>query len=73
MKYSIKTVYRGNLICNPVLDCDKTIKSSALNRDFTLHRFGKTEGSDNVFSNAKSGSLIKIKTSGLKIQSLCFL
>ena len=34
-----------------------------------LALFGKTKGSDNVFSNAKGRSLMqRLKTSGLKIQ-----
>ena len=34
------------------------IKSSAYNREFSFAPFGKTKGSDNVFSNAKGRSLI---------------
>ena len=44
--------------CSPVLDRDKMIKSSAYNREFSFTPFGKTKGSENVFSNAKGRSLI---------------
>ena len=44
--------------CSPVLDRDKMIKSSAYNREFSFAPFGKTKGSDNVFSKAKGRSLI---------------
>ena len=44
--------------CSPVLDRDKMIKSFAYNREFSFAPFGKTKGSDNVFSNAKGRSLI---------------
>ena len=43
--------------CSPVLDRDKMIKSSAYDREFSFSPFGKTKGSDNVFSNAKGRSL----------------
>ena len=54
MKYRMKIVYRRNF----VLDRDKMIKSSAYNREFSFAPFGKTKGSDNIFSNAKGRSLI---------------
>ena len=55
MKYRMKIVYRANF------DRDKMIKSSAYNREFSFAPFGKTKGSDNVFSNAKGRSSISIK------------
>ena len=57
MKCSMKIVYRGSF-CSSVLDRDKLIESSAYNREFSFAPFGKTKGSDNVFSNAKGRSLI---------------
>ena len=44
--------------CNPVLDRDKMIKSSAYNRQFNFVPFGKTKESDHVFSNAKGRQLM---------------
>ena len=44
--------------CSTVLDRDKMIKSSAYNKEFSFAPFGKTKGSDNVFSNSKGRSLI---------------
>ena len=41
---------------SPVLDRVKMIKSSAYNREFSFAPFGKTKGSDNVFSNAKKST-----------------
>ena len=42
--------------CIPVLDLDRMIKSSAYNSEFTFVPFGRTNGSDSVFSN-KYGKL----------------
>ena len=42
--------------CNPVLDLDRMIKSSAYNSEFIFVPFGRTNGSDSVFSN-KYGKL----------------
>ena len=44
--------------CNPVLDRDRIIKSSAFQREFNFAPFGSTNGSDNVFSNAGGKSLM---------------
>ena len=44
--------------CNPVLDRDRIIKSSAFQREFNFAPFGSTKGSDNVFSNARGKSLM---------------
>ena len=37
--------------CNPILDLDRIIKSSAYNNEFNLVPSGRTNGSDSVFSN----------------------
>ena len=42
--------------CNPVLDLDRMIESSAYNSEFIFVPFGRTNGSDSVFSN-KYGKL----------------
>ena len=42
--------------CNPVLDLDRMIKSSAYNSEVSFVPFGRTNGSDSVFSN-KNGKL----------------
>jgi len=54
--------------CNPVLDLDRMIKSSAYNREFIFVPFGRTNGSDSVFSN-KYGKLFieRLNKRGLKI------
>ena len=46
--------------CSPVLDRNKMIKSSAYSRGFSFAPFGKTKGSDIVFSNAKGRSLYRV-------------
>ena len=42
--------------CNPILDLDRIIKSSAYNNEFSLVPSGRRNGSDSVFSN-KYGKL----------------
>ena len=42
--------------CIPVLDLDRMIKSSAYNSEFIFVPFGRTNGSDSLFSN-KYGKL----------------
>ena len=42
--------------CNPVLDLDRMIKSSAYNSEFIFVPFARTNGSESVFSN-KYGKL----------------
>ena len=55
--------------CNPILDRDIIIKSSAYKSEFNLVPFGRTIGSDKVFRNADGKSLTnKLKSKGLKIQ-----
>ena len=44
--------------CNPVFDLDRITKSSAYKSEFMFFPFGRTNGSDNVFSN-KYGRLFK--------------
>ena len=46
--------------CTPVFYRDKMIKSSAYSRKFSFAPFGKTKGSDNVFSNTKGRSLYRV-------------
>ena len=46
--------YEGSVFkqfCNPVLDLDRITKSSAYYSEFTFVPFGRTNGSDSVFSN----------------------
>ena len=50
--------YVANVICRPVLERDKIIKSSAYRRAFNLVPFGRTKGSDRIFSNENGKSLI---------------
>ena len=57
----MKIVLVNNSICNPVLDFDKIIKSSAYKRELSLVPFDKTKGSDNLFSNEKGKLFIDIK------------
>ena len=55
--------------CNPILDRDIIIKSSAYKSEFNLVPFGRMIGSDKVFWNADGKSLTyKLKSKGLKIQ-----
>ena len=44
--------------CRPVLEGDKIIKSSAYRRAFNFVPFGRTKGSDRIFSNENGKSLI---------------
>ena len=44
--------------CRPVLDRDKMIKSSAYKREFNFVPFGRTKGSDKIFSNEEGKSLM---------------
>ena len=44
--------------CNPVFDLDRITKSSAYKSEYIFCPFGKTNGSDKVFSN-KCGRLFK--------------
>ena len=44
--------------CRPVLESDKIIKSSAYRRAFNFVPFGRTKGSDRIFSNENGKSLI---------------
>ena len=44
--------------CNPVFDLDRITKSSAYKSEYIFYPFGKTNGSDKVFSN-KCGRLFK--------------
>ena len=48
--------------CTPVLERDKIIKSSAYSRAFNFVPFGRTKGSDRIFSNENG------RGSGLKMQ-----
>ena len=58
--------------CNPILDRDIIIKSSAYKSEFNLVPSGRMIGSDKVFWNAEGESLTyKLKSKGLKIQSWC--
>ena len=43
--------------CRPVLERDKIIESSAYSRAFNFVPFGRTKGSDRIFSN-ENGTLI---------------
>ena len=53
--------------CNPVLDLDQIIKSSAYKRELSLVPFDKTKGSDKVFSNEKSKLFkYRLKSNGVK-------
>ena len=45
-------------VCNPVLDLDNITKSSAYKSEFNFVPFGKTNGSDKVFSNEYGGYVI---------------
>ena len=44
--------------CNAVFDLDRITKSSAYKSEFMFFPYGRTNGSDNVFSN-KCGRLLK--------------
>ena len=44
--------------CRPVLERDKIIKSSAYRRALNFVPFGRTKGSDKIFSNENGKSLI---------------
>ena len=55
--------------CNPILDLDKIIKSSAYDSEFIFVPLGKTNGSDSVLVNKYGGLFIwRFNKSGLKIQ-----
>jgi len=55
--------------CSPVFDRDSIIRSFACKGKFNLVLFGKTKGSDKVFSN-EDGKLLMymLNSNGLKIQ-----
>ena len=54
--------------CNPILDRDIIIKSSAYKSEFNLVPFGRMIGSDKVFWNADGKSLsYKLKSKALKV------
>jgi len=46
------------LCCNPALDLDRMIKSSAYNSEFIFVPFGRTNGSDSVFSNINTANCL---------------
>ena len=55
--------------CKLVLDRDNIIRSSAYKRELNFVSFGKTIGSDKIFSNTNGRSLMyRLKNNRLKIQ-----
>ena len=53
--------------CNPVLDLNRIIKSSAYNSEFISVPFGRTNESDSLFSNKYSKLVMRLDRRGLKI------
>ena len=55
--------------CSPIFDLDNMTKSSAYKSEFNFAPFGRTKGSDRIFSKENGISFIKrLNSNGLKIQ-----
>ena len=55
--------------CSPIFDLDNMTKSSAYKSEFNFAPFGRTKGSDRIFSRENGISFIKgLNRNGLKIQ-----